>query len=266
MTYIHELTDWPRFTWDKAKLSSQLVAVRHRQGKLLGRMEGLGFDLRNEAMLRTLTSDVVKSSEIEGETLDKDQVRSSIAKRLGLEIGGLIPSDRHVDGVVEMMLDATQAYDQPLDAERLFGWHAALFPTGRSGMTRITVGQWRIGPMEVVSGPMGRERVHFEAPEAARLDTEMGQFLAWFNQAPTRIPLFMPQLHICGSSRSTPLTMATGALRVRSRIWRWRDPNAVHNGFTACLPKSGRSGMPIIICSRRRRRAGLMSQLGSVGS
>jgi len=189
MTYIHELTDWPHFFWDKAKLSSQLAAVRHRQGKLLGRMEGLGFDLRNEAMLRTLTSDVVKSSEIEGETLDRDQVRSSIAKRLGLEIGGLIPSDRHVDGVVEMMLDATQAYDQPLDAERLFGWHAALFPTGRSGMTRITVGLWRIGPMEVVSGPMGRERVHFEAPEAARLDTEMGQFLAWFNQAPDTDPV-----------------------------------------------------------------------------
>ena len=189
MTYIHEITDWPQFTWDKAKLSSQLPAVRHRQGKLLGRMEGLGFDLRNEAMLRTLTSDVVKSSEIEGETLDKDQVRSSIAKRLGLDIGGLIPSDRHVDGVVEMMLDATQAYDQPLDAERLFGWHAALFPTGRSGMTRIRVGQWRDGPMEVVSGPYGSERVHFEAPEAERLETEMGRFLTWFNQAPDTDPV-----------------------------------------------------------------------------
>lgn len=189
MTYIHELPDWPQFTWDKGKLSSQLAAVRHRQGKLLGRMEGLGFDLRNEAMLRTLTSDVVKSSEIEGETLDKDQVRSSIAKRLGLEIGGLISSDRHVDLVVEMMLDATQAYDQPLDAERLFGWHAALFPTGRSGMARIRVGNWRDGPMEVVSGPYGRERVHFEAPKAARLDAEMTRFLPWFNQTPDTDPV-----------------------------------------------------------------------------
>lgn len=189
MTYIHELPDWPQFTWDKARLSSQLAAVRHRQGKLLGRMEGLGFDLRNEAMLRTLTSDVVKSSEIEGETLDKDQVRSSIAKRLGLEIGGLIPSDRRVDGVVEMMLDATQAYEQPLDAERLFGWHAALFPTGRSGMTRIRVGNWRDGPMEVVSGSYGRERVHFEAPDAERLDPEMARFLTWFNQSSEADPV-----------------------------------------------------------------------------
>lgn len=189
MTYIHQIPDWPRFTWDKAKLSSQLAAVRHWQGKLLGRMEGIGFDLRNEAMLRTLTSDVVKSSEIEGETLDKDQVRSSIAKRLGLDIGGLIPSDRYVDGVVEMILDATQAYARPLDAERLFGWHAALFPTGRSGMTRITVGRWRDGLMEVVSGPLGRERVHFEALEAVRLEAEMARFLAWFNQAPETDPV-----------------------------------------------------------------------------
>ncbi len=189
MTYIHELPQWPAFTWDRAGLSSKLAAVRHRQGKLLGRMEGIGFDLRNEAMLRTLTSDVVKSSEIEGETLDTDQVRSSIAQRLGLEIGGLVPSDRHVDGVVEMMLDATQSYDHPLAAERLFGWHAALFPTGRSGMTRITVGQWRAGPMEVVSGPYGRERVHFEAPDAARLDAEMERFLTWFNQTPDIDPV-----------------------------------------------------------------------------
>ena len=189
MTCIHEIHDWPQFTWDKAKLSSQLAAVRHRQGKLLGRMEGLGVDLRNEAMLRTLTSDVVKSSEIEGEMLDKDQVRSSIAKRLGLEIGGLIPPDRHVDGVVEMMLDATQAYNQPLDAGRLFDWHAALFPTGRSGMTRITIGQWRNGPMEVVSGPYGHQRVHFEAPEAGRLDTEMARFLTWYNRGPDTDPV-----------------------------------------------------------------------------
>ena len=189
MTYIHEQPDWPRFTWDRAGLSVKLAAVRHRQGKLLGRMEGIGFDLRNEAMLRTLTSDVVKSSEIEGEMLDTGQVRSSIAKRLGLEIGGLVPSDRHVDGVVEMMLDATQKYDQTLDAERLFGWHAALFPTGRSGMTRISVGKWRNGPMEVVSGAYGRERIHFEAPEVARLNAEMARFLDWVDQVPDTDPV-----------------------------------------------------------------------------
>ena len=192
MAYIHELDDWTNFAWGKAALFSKLAAVRHRQGRLLGRMDGLGFDLRNDAMLRTLTSDVVKSSEIEGEILDKDQVRSSIARRLGIEIGALAASDRDVDGVVEMTLDATQNCHRPLDAERLFGWHAALFPTGRSGMTRITVGNWRdadSGPMQVVSGPMGRERVHFEAPDAARLDVEMGRFLDWFNREPETDPV-----------------------------------------------------------------------------
>ena len=192
MTYIHELPDWPNYTWDEAALSAQLAAVRHRQGRLLGRMEGLGFDLRNEAMLQTLTSDVVKTSEIEGETLDKNQVRSSLAQRLGIDIGGLIPSDRHVDGVVEMMLDATQGYKRPLDAERLFGWHAALFPTGRSGMARINVGGWRsadVGPMQVVSGPIGHAHIHFEAPQADRLTKEMTQFLGWFGRPPDNDPV-----------------------------------------------------------------------------
>src|SRR5690606_26242824 len=141
--------------------------VRHRQGRLVGRMEALGFAFRVEAVLHTLTEDVMRSSEIEGEMLDKDQVRSSIAHRLGVDIGGLTPSDRHVDGVVDMMLDATQKYDAPLTAERLFNWHSALFPTGRSGLTPIVVGAWRddkSGPMQVVSGRVGRERVHFEAP------------------------------------------------------------------------------------------------------
>jgi len=147
-------------------------------------MEALGFKVRAEAVLRTLTEDVLKSSEIEGEKLDADQVRSSVARRLGIDIGGLQPADRHVEGVVEMMLDATQRYDQPLTAERLFGWHASLFPTGRSGMHRITVGAWRddsAAPMQVVSGPVGRERVHFEAPTADRLEEEMRRFLEWFN-------------------------------------------------------------------------------------
>ena len=181
--YIHEREDWPHFRWNEQALATRLAAVRHRQGRLIGRMEALGFRFREEAVLLTLTEDVLKSSEIEGEVLDKDQVRSSIARRLGLDIGALTPADRNVEGVVEMMLDATQGYDRPLTAERLFGWHAALFPTGRSGMNKITVGAWREdrdGPMQVVSGPIGRERVHYEAPKAARLDGEVSAFLAWF--------------------------------------------------------------------------------------
>lgn len=184
MTYIHESPKWPQFDWDRNTLSTQLADVRHRQGRLLGRMEALGFALRTEASLLTLTEDVVKSSEIEGERLDRDQVRSSIARRLGIDIGALTPAERDVEGVVEMMLDATQRYVEPLTAERLFGWHAALFPTGRSGMHRIIVGAWRddrTGPMQVVSGPVGRERVHYEAPSADRLAREMGTFVDWFN-------------------------------------------------------------------------------------
>lgn len=182
--YIHELKDWPEFHWRQERLAERLAAVRHRQGRLIGRMEGLGFTLRAEAVLQTLTEDVIKSSEIEGEVLDKEQVRSSIARRLGMDIGALTPAERNVEGVVEMMLDATQKFDKPLTDERLFGWHAALFPTGRSGMTRIRVGAWRgdsAGPMQVVSGPMGREKVHYEAPVAKRLNPEMRAFLAWFN-------------------------------------------------------------------------------------
>jgi len=183
-TYIHELPDWPQFHWDSKGLTAVLTTARHKQGRLIGQMEALGFGAKEEAILRTLTQDVLKTSEIEGEHLDPDQVRSSLASRLGMHIGGLKPADRHVDGVVEMMLDATQRYDQPLSEERLFGWHAALFPTGRSGMSRITVGGWRddrTAPMQVVSGPVGRERVHFEAPAAARLPEEVRRFLEWFN-------------------------------------------------------------------------------------
>ena len=182
--YIHQLKNWPRFQWQQERLARQVAAVRHRQGRLLGRMEGLGFKLRAEATLCTLTEDVIKSSEIEGEILDRDRVRSSLASRLGIDIGALPPPDRHVEGVVDMILDATEKFAEPLTDERLFGWHAALFPTGRSGLTKITVGAWRTGqagPMQVVSGPEGRRRVHFEAPEAARLDEDMRAFLDWFN-------------------------------------------------------------------------------------
>jgi Fic family protein len=182
--YLHELPDWPRFRWNYEALETSLSAARYKQGRLIGQMEGLGFTIKTETVLRTLTQDVVKTSEIEGEKLDADQVRSSLARRLGIDIGGLKAADRHVEGVVEMMLDATGRYDQPLTDERLFSWHAALFPTGESGASRIIVGAWRddrVAPMQVVSGPVGRERVHFEAPAAARLAEEMRGFLEWFN-------------------------------------------------------------------------------------
>lgn len=182
--YIHQQPDWPNFVWDKIKLADLLAAVRYRQGLLIGHMQALGFSLRKEAMLQTLTQEVIKSSEIEGEILDRDQVRSSLAKRLGIDIAGIVPADRHVEGVVEMMIDATQNFDSPLTSDRLFGWHAALFPTGRSGMHKITVGQWRTGekgPMQVISGAIGKEKVHYEAPVASKIKVEMNTFLDWFN-------------------------------------------------------------------------------------
>jgi len=185
MTYIHELPEWPKLTWNTQALANALAEVRHKQGKHLGKMEAMGFDLRTEASLTALTNDVVNSSAIEGENLHSDEVRSSIARKLGLDVEGLPIPGREVEGIVEMMLDATQNFDQPLTAERLYGWHAALFPTGRSSMQRINVGAWRdgeAGPMQVVSGRIGKERVHFQAPDAKRLEAEMKQFLNWFNQ------------------------------------------------------------------------------------
>jgi len=182
--YIWEQPDWPNLTWQDAGLSTRLAAVRHDQGRLIGRMEALGFKLREEAVLQTLTQDVVKTSEIEGEQLDATQVRSSLARRLGIDIGALPPTDRNVEGIVEVMLDGTMNYQAPVTDERLFGWHAALFPTGRSGITKIIVGGWRddsTGPMQVVSGAYGRERVHYSAPPASRVPAEMKAFLAWFN-------------------------------------------------------------------------------------
>jgi len=183
MRYIHQMAMWPKFTWDNRRITPILGDVRNRQGRLLGRMETMGFPLRREALLQTLTLDIIKSGEIEGEILDRNQVRSSIARRLGMKIGGLVPSDRNVDGVVEMMLDATRNFDKPLTKDRLFGWHASLFPAGRSGMHKIITGAWRDdshGPMRVVSGAVGREKIHFQAPDAARLNGEIKAFLAWF--------------------------------------------------------------------------------------
>lgn len=192
MTYIHERPGWPEFSWDSDALATHLADIRHRQGLLLGKMATLGFDLRTEASVTVLTSDVVKSSAIEGEVLDTDEVRSSIARRLGLDVAGLPRAGRDVEGIVEMMLDATQHFENPLTRERLFGWHAALFPTGRSGMRRITVGAWRsteADPMQVVSGPIGQERAHFEAPTADRLESEMARFIVWFNASPPIDPV-----------------------------------------------------------------------------
>ena len=181
--WIYQHPDWPNFVWDANRLTAILADVRHRQGRLQGRMEGLGFPLRHEANLRSLTSEVVKSSAIEGERLDVNAVRSSIARRLGIETSGPVPVSRHVEGIVEVTLDAAQRYSLRLDRERLFAWHRSIFPDGYSGMRTIRVGCWRgpdSGPMQVVSGPVGRESVHFEATDAGKIEPEMESFLFWF--------------------------------------------------------------------------------------
>ncbi|AVS63731.1 DUF4172 domain-containing protein [Paracidovorax avenae] len=186
-TYVWQRPDWPQWRFDALAIAAPLAEVHRAQGHLAGRMAGVGLAQRDQATLRALTQEVVTTSAIEGESLDLDAVRSSIARRLGVDIGALAPSDRHVDGVVDMVLDATQRFAGPLTAERLFGWHAALFPTGYSGRLRIRTGAWRddaAGPMQVVSGPIGREKVHYEAPPATALDAETAAFLQWFNAPP----------------------------------------------------------------------------------
>jgi len=182
--YIHERYDWPNFSWDSDSISVPLGEVRRLQGALLARMQRLGFPERQESQLKTMTLEILKSTEIEGEILDAEQVRSSLARRLGLAVSGLVSSDRNVDGVVDMLFDATQNYLQTLSAERFFNWQAALFPGGKSGMFKIVTGAWRDdfnGPMQVVSGGMGRERVHFQAPEASRIPLEMKRLMDWIN-------------------------------------------------------------------------------------
>jgi len=181
LKYIYQYDNWPHFTWDEQEIQVILGKVRHLQGKLLGQMSAVGFSLKKETVLATLTLDVLKSSEIEGETLNYEQIRSSIARRLGIEYAGMVNVDRNIDGVVEMMLDATQNYNQPLNAERLFGWQAALFPAGRSGMHKIDTGCYRTGEMQVVSGAMGKEKVHYQAPAPDKVASEMKLFLDWFN-------------------------------------------------------------------------------------
>jgi len=180
--YIYQYDQWPHFTWDEKEIHVILGEVRHLQGKIFGQMGTLGFTIKEEAILSTLTLDVIKSSEIEGETLNYEQVRSSIARRLGMEYSGMVHTDRDIEGVVEMMLDATQNYNELLNEERLFGWHAALFPTGWSGMHRIDTGSYRKGEMQVVSGPMGKETIHYQAPSPERVKQDMDEFLKWFNE------------------------------------------------------------------------------------
>ncbi len=195
--YIHERKEWPCFIWDEAGLSMFLAEARHEQGLLLGRMAALGFEMREEASVHILTQDAVNTAEIEGEILNPRSVRSSIARKLGLEDASAVPSDRNVDGLVEVLIDATKKYDLPLSEERLFGWHAALFPTGRSGMKRIAVGDWRkdeTGPMQVVSGSLGREKVHFQAPGHGKLPDEMARFISWFNTADRLDPVIKSAL------------------------------------------------------------------------
>jgi len=179
--YIYQYKNWPQFTWDESRISALLGEVRNLQGKIAGKMSFLGFSERDEASLISLTIDVVKSSEIEGEILNYDQVRSSIAKKLGLNIGGLKTIDRNVEGVVEMMVDATQNYQKQLSHDRLFGWNAALFPTGYSGMRKLEVGQYRTKEIQIVSGPIGKEKIHYEAIEPKKLVKEMNTFLDWIN-------------------------------------------------------------------------------------
>lgn len=179
--YIYEFKDWPHFSWDDRSINAVFGEVKLLQGKIIGQMNALGFSAKAEAKLTALTLDVVKSSEIEGEILNYDQVRSSIARRLGINTAGLVPSTRHIEGVVEMLLDATQRYHLPLTAKRMFGWHAALFPTGYSGPYKIEVGQYRTGEMQVVSGAMGKEKIHYEAVKPQKVKAEMNVFLDWFN-------------------------------------------------------------------------------------
>jgi Fic family protein len=180
--YIYEYRNWPDFTWSEGELNALFGEVRNLQGRIIGKMSNLGFSTREEATLSTLTIDVIKSSEIEGEKLDYNQVRSSIARRLGINSAGLVASGRDVEGVVEMMLDATQNHAKPLTHDRLYGWQAALFPSGRSGMQKIALGRYRSGEMQIVSGPMGKEKVHYMAIPAGEVKKEMDRFLKWFNR------------------------------------------------------------------------------------
>ena len=184
--YVYENPKWPEFKWGNERILPLLSNVRFKQGAIVGKMGALGFELKDQANLEMLTLDIIKTAEIEGELLNQDQVRSSIARRLGLEISGLVASDRNVDGIVDMMLDATRNYNKELNKERLFSWHSSLFPAGYSGINKIITANWRndsTGPMQVVSGSISKEKVHYQAPAAKKVDQEMQQFFEWFNSS-----------------------------------------------------------------------------------
>jgi Fic family protein len=187
--YIYEYKNWTAFTWQETAINTLFGEVRHLQGQIIGQMNMLGFASKEEAALSTLTLDIITSSEIEGEKLDYEQVRSSIARKLGMQVAGLVSVNRNVDGIVEMTLNATQHYTKPLTEQRLFGWHAALFPTGYSGIHAIEVGRYRTGEMQIVSGAMGKEKIHFEAVPASNVKIEMDRFLRWFNENNTIDPV-----------------------------------------------------------------------------
>ncbi len=242
--YIHERDGWPRLHWSVEAIAGPLASVRDRQSRLIRQIGDLGFPLQQEAVLQTLTADVLKSSEIEGERLNAGLVRSSIARRLGMDAGALRAADRDVEGVVELMLDATRHYREPLTSERLFGWHAALLPTGRSGMRRITTGGWRDdreGPMQVVSGPLGRGRVHYEAPKAERLDGEMRAFLRWFEGRDDTDAVLRAGLAHLWFVTIQPFDDGNGRI--------------ARSGSTACRRRSGRSTKPTTTSWRARRGA-----------
>jgi len=249
MASIHELTTWPKFTGDLAALAASLAAIRHRQGLHLGRIQALGFDLGTEANLAASTVEVVQSSAVEGELLDSAEVRSSIAGRLGLDVAGLPIPSRAVEGVVDMMLDATQHDEQPMTVERLWAWHAALFPTGHRGQQALTLGAWRSaesGPMQVVSGALGKERVHFQAPEAARIAAEMDQFLSWFNARSDRDPVLTAALRISGLSPSILSRTAMVGSRALSQSLPSPAVTGCRSAFIACRRELRSSAKNII--------------------
>lgn len=260
--YLYELSDWPEFRWDHHRLQPAVSEVRFQQGLLIGRLEALGFGDRRDAAFESLIDEVRKTSDIEGEHLDEKQVRSSIAKRLGIEVAGLPEADRHVDGVVEMVLDATENYKKPLTEERLFRWHSGLFPYPRGPFGEIRVGTWRDdagGPMQVVSGPMGREKVHYQAPDADRLDAEMVRFLQWFDHGPPIDPilkagvahLWFETLHPFddGNGRIGRAVMDMALARSEDRAWRAYSISAQirkeRNAYYAALERAQGPSMDV---------------------
>ena len=264
------MAEWPHFQWDKDAVAAPLAEIRHRQGRLLGRMESLGFILQQEAELKSLTLEVVKSSEIEGQHLNPDQVRSSIARRLGMDVGGAEPVDHSVEGVVEMMIDATKNYAQPLSGDRLFGWHAALFPTGRSGMRKILVGAWRDdaqGPMQVVSGPVGKEKVQDEAPAAPLLEKEMTAFLNWANDSTAKTdPVLKAAIAHLWFVTIHPFDDGNGRMARAIADWALARSENIPQRFYSMSAQIRHERNEYTTSSRKRRRERSISRRGCRGS